>query len=130
MHSRTKRRIYLKLDNDPYAPRLPLKELVKRARKAGLTLVALAERRSPSGRGWHRWVLVSPAPRSCMEVVALQLLFGGDPYREAWLINRARAIDGGAVRGYWARPDNWNVFYVPAGVAGRQATATRRTHGG
>ncbi len=66
-----------------------------------------------------------------MEVVALQLLFGGDPYREAWLINRARRIDAGEITGYWAKDDNWNVLYVPAGVAGRQATGVRRrTHGG
>lgn len=131
MRSTMKRNVFLKLDHDPYAPRLPLKELVKRARKANLTLRALAERRSPSGKGWHRWLLVSPAPRSRAEVVALQLLFGGDPYREAWLLNRARAIDAGRVRGYWAQHDNWNVLYVPATVAGRQAAgANRRTSGG
>lgn len=101
----------IKLDHDPHARRLSLRELVKRAKRAHRTIVALGERRSPSGRGWHRWLVVSPAPRSPLELVALQLLFGSDPYREAYLVNRARRIEDGLVPREWCDPDMWNVFY-------------------
>lgn len=67
-----------------------------------------------------------------METVALQLLFGSDPYREAYLINRARRIDAGEVKGFWANSDTWNVLYLPPViVTGRQrGGAKRRTRGG
>jgi hypothetical protein len=53
-----------------------------------------------------------------VEVVALQLLFGSDPLREAYCLNRAVQIDRGAVRGYWAR--NFNVLYRrPSWAKGR-----------
>lgn len=45
-------------------------------------------------------------------MVALQLLFGSDPLREAYCLNRARRIDHGDVTGYWAKDDNWDVLYV------------------
>lgn len=99
----------LKLDHDPRCPRLTLLEIVKRLRRANRKLVAMGERRSPSGRGWHRWVLVEPAPRSAVETVALQLLLGSDPYREAYLINRAVRVDGGGVAAYFRQ--NFNVLY-------------------
>jgi hypothetical protein len=116
MRSKTKLIVTLKLDHDPHARRLSLRELVKRAERANVTLIALGERRSPSGRGWHRWLVVSPAPASACEMVALQLLFGSDPYREAYLINRARAIDAKKVRGYWSQLDNFNVLYTAVRV--------------
>lgn len=103
------RRTFIKLDHDPYAPRLSLRELVKRATKANRKIVALGERRSPGGRGWHRWLVVRPAPRTAVETVALQLLFGSDPYREAYCLNRAVAVDGKRVSEYWRR--NYNVLY-------------------
>lgn len=103
------RRVYIKLDHDPYAPRLSLRELQKRARRANVRLVAMGERRSPSGRGWHRWLVVRPQPRTAAGVVALQLLFGSDPYREAYNYNRAVQVDGGKVSAYWRR--NFNVLY-------------------
>lgn len=99
----------LKLDHDPYSPRLSLLELVKRARRANIKIVAVAERRSPSGRGWHRWVIVRPAPRTAVAVVALQLLFGSDPYREAYCYNRAVRVDRKQVSRYFR--DNFNVLY-------------------
>lgn len=111
--------IVLKLDHDPHARRLSLRELVKRAKRAHRTIVALGERRSPGGRGWHRWLVVRPAPRSPLEVVALQLLFGSDPYREAYLINRARRIEDGLVPREWCEPDMWNVFYKRPDGAGK-----------
>lgn len=103
----------VKLDHDRHAPRLSLREIVKRAKRANLRLVALGERRSPSGRGWHRWLIVSPAPRTAAQVVALQLLFGSDPYREAYLYNRARRIDAGKVKGYWKQQDHWDYLFTP-----------------
>lgn len=99
----------LKLDHDAHAPRLSLAELVKRARRARLTLVALGERRSPGGRGWHRWLIVRPAPRTAMAVVALQLLFGSDPLREAYVFNRAVLVDRGVTSKYFRH--NFNVLY-------------------
>lgn len=101
----------LKLDHDPHAPRLSLRELVKRAKRAHRTIIALGERRSPSGRGWHRWLVVRPAPRTPHEIVALQLLFGSDPYREAYVLNRATQIARGRVPKQWQRADMWNVLY-------------------
>lgn len=99
----------LKLDHDPHAPRLSLVELVKRARRANVRLVAMGERRSPSGKGWHRWLIVRPAPRTAVAVVALQLLFGSDPYREAYIYNRAVRVDRKQVSRYFR--DNFNVLY-------------------
>lgn len=115
MHSRTKLSVsvrVLKLDHDPHARRLSLRELVKRAKRANRTLVAMGERRSPSGRGWHRWLIVRPAPRTAVETVALQLLFGSDPYREAYCLNRAVRVDRKQVSAYWRR--NFNVLYCRA----------------
>ncbi len=99
----------LKLDHDPHCPRLSLLEMVKRARRANLRLVALGERRSPSGRGWHRWVIVRPAPRTAVAVVSLQLLFGSDPLREAYCYNRAVRVDAKQVSRYFR--DNFDVLY-------------------
>ncbi len=106
--------IALKLDHDPHAPRLSLRELMKRAKRANRRIVALAERRSPSGRGWHRWLIVWPGPRTAVETVALQLLFGSDPYREAYCLQRATQVDQKRVPAYWRRSGSWNVLYVAA----------------
>jgi len=100
----------LRLDLD--GQRLPLVELVRRLARAQRTLVALGERRSPSGRGWHQWLVVRPAPRSALEIVALQLLLGSDPLREAYNLNRSLAVDGGHVSRYWRTRDRWNVLYL------------------
>jgi len=99
----------LKLDHDQHAPRLSLAEMVRRASRANVRLVAMGERRSPSGRGWHRWVIVRPAPRTAVAVVALQLLFGSDPLREAYCYNRAVRVDRKQVSRYFR--DNFNVLY-------------------
>lgn len=99
----------LKLDHDPHCRRLSLVELVRRARRANIKIVAMGERRSPSGRGWHRWLVVRPAPRTAVAVVALQLLFGSDPYREAYIYNRAVRVDQKQVPEYFRR--NFNVLY-------------------
>jgi len=44
-----------------------------------------------------------------VETVALQLLCGSDPHREAYNLNRARQVDAGTVSPYWRA--RWNVFY-------------------
>jgi hypothetical protein len=100
----------LRLDVDTRRP-LRQAELVDRLRRACRRLVWLSYRRSPSGRGWHLEAAVSPAPRTAVELVALQLLCGSDPHREAYNVNRARAVDSGAVSRYWSKPSRWNVFY-------------------
>lgn len=84
-------------------------ELENRLQKAHRLLMWLVERRSPSGRGWHRWIGVWPRPSSAVETVALQLLCGSDPHREAYNLNRARQVDAGEVSAYWKV--RWNVFY-------------------
>lgn len=88
---------------------LPLDELVERLRAANRQLVALAQWRSPSGKGWHMVAVVSPRPRSAVETVALQLLLGSDPRREGYNLNRALAVDAGLVSPFWRR--RWNVLY-------------------
>jgi hypothetical protein len=66
-------------------------------------------RRSPGGRGWHINIQVKPRPEHPMEVVALQLLLGGDPNREAMQLQRARRFWSVP---YWMR-ETWNVLYLP-----------------
>ena len=109
----------LKLDVDNGRP-LPLGVVMARLRRAGRRVLRLAEERSPGGHGWHVWVWVSPPPRTAVEVVALQLLLGSDPLREAYYIARARAVDAGQVARYWRVFKRWNVFYREgAGNPGR-----------
>ena len=98
----------LKIDIDSGKP-LPIMTMIQRAARAGFVIHALAQWRSPSGRGWHLLVELEPEPTTAMETVALQLLFGSDPNREAYNLNRARQVDAGAVDPYWAK--RWNVLY-------------------
>jgi hypothetical protein len=99
----------LLIDVDQGMRRLPLEELVERLSRANRQLVAMAEWRSPSGKGWHQIILVEPPPRTASETVALQLLLGSDPYREAFNSWRARVVDAGKAGPYWRR--RWNVLY-------------------
>lgn len=99
----------LKIDVDGGRP-LRLAVLVQRLARARRSMLRMAQRRSPSGKGWHLWVWVRPAPRSAQEVVALQLLCGSDPEREAYNLNRASLVDRGRVPRYWWR--RWNVLYA------------------
>lgn len=98
----------LKVDVDDGRP-LRVAELVRRLARGGRKLVALGQRRSPGGHGWHLWIRVRPAPRTATETVALQLLCGSDPARESYNMNRARRVDQGKVSAYWRR--RWNVLY-------------------
>jgi len=103
----------LKVDVDHARP-LTVAVMVGRLARANRRLVALGQSRSPSGKGWHLWVRVAPQPKSAVEVVALQLLLGSDPHREAYNLNRARRVDAGEIRGRFAK--TWNVFYREAAV--------------
>lgn len=50
-----------------------------------------------------------PKDLTPMEVVALQLLLGSDPMREAYNFQRARIL--GDVPGFWREMHRWNVDY-------------------
>jgi hypothetical protein len=100
---------WLKVDLDrkrkaPSAYRM--RRLLKRA---GYRVLKVRLDRSPSGRGWHWQIQVSPCPRSCMEVVALQAVLGSDPGRESVNIQRAARVDHDEVTAFWRR--RWNVLY-------------------
>lgn len=81
--------------------------LTKKADRAGVRIVLLSQVRSPSGRGWHMTLRVDPRPRTAMEVVALQAVFGGDLWREAVQVQRARVMR----RAPAFMRDAWNVLY-------------------
>lgn len=83
--------------------------VLQRARIAQLEVVGITDLRSPSGRGWHRYIAVRPAPTSALEVVALQLLFGSDPVREAFNFVRAKLVDRKQVSAFFAK--RWDTFY-------------------
>lgn len=104
----------LRVDVDAPRP-VPLVELIDRLRRASRRLVWLSQVRSPGGKGWHLEACVTPRPRSAMEVVALQLLLGSDPHREAYNVNRARHVDAGHVPPFWRSPAAWNVLYQTSG---------------
>lgn len=103
----------LKIDVDTPDGRLSWPELVARAGRANVTITRVEDTRSPSGRGWHRRLWVHPAPTTAVEVVALQLLFGSDAYREAYCLNRARQVDAGTVPPSFRALNHWNVLYGP-----------------
>lgn len=84
-------------------------ECARRLRRAGYRWTALSIRRSPSGKGWHVALYILPRPTCPFEVVALQLLLGGDANREAMQMHRAQNFRK-APR--WMR-DAWNVLYKP-----------------
>lgn len=104
----TAKQALVKLDVDHR--RAPdLWRLTRMADRAGYRIVWLSQARSPSGRGWHLVLSLSPRPRSAMEVVALQAVLGGDLWREAMQLQRARMF-GRAPR---FMRDAWNVLYQP-----------------
>lgn len=80
--------------------------------RAGFRVRTYVKRRSPSGKGWHVIVTVTPRPRSALEVVALQLLLASDRMREACNVRRARVLDQ---MPKWARK-HWNVLYEKPGT--------------
>jgi hypothetical protein len=97
----------VKLDLD--RKRVPWSRILRRLSRAGYTFVRSRQRQSRSG-GWHVWIWVRPLPRTPMEVIALQVILGSDPEREAMNLVRARKL--------WRTPAFartwWNVLYRPA----------------
>lgn len=79
----------VKVDVDKGCDPLPKRVIRRRLERAGFRLVWLRRRKSPSGKGWHLVVRVAPRPRSPEAVIALQLLLGSDPSREACNLSRA-----------------------------------------
>lgn len=122
-YSATSRELRIDLDGR----RLPLRVMIERLARAHRRIIALGERRSPSGRGWHQWIYVRPAPRSACEIVALQLLLGSDPLREAYNLVRALAVDAGRVSKYWRHRDRWNVLYLWSRRWALQSSRVART---
>jgi hypothetical protein len=111
----------LKVDVD-HQRKLSFNALADRLKKCNRRLAWVVERRSPSGRGWHRWIGVWPRPQTAVETVALQLLCGSDPHREAYLLNRALKVDSREVSHFWSA--RWNTFYK------NSAEEIRRQNGG
>jgi len=99
----------VRVDVDAGRKPLTAKQICWRLRRGGYRLRWLSQRRSPSGTGWHLELQVTPAPRSCFEAVALQSVLGSDLAHEACNLNRARMVETGQVRGWWAK--RWNVLY-------------------
>lgn len=116
----------VKVDVD-HRRKLSRRELDRRAVCALVRIVAVDDRRSPSGRGWHRRITVEPAPKTAMETVALQLLFGSDVVREAFNIQRARLVDAQQVSPFFAQ--RWNRFYATSNgkVLGRASARSGRS---
>jgi hypothetical protein len=103
----TRKQAAVKVDiDDGDAP--TIRTVTRLLRRAGYKPVALCVTRSPGGYGWHVVVHVSPRPKSPYEVIALQLILGGDRNREAMQMHRARSFF--KVPG-WMR-DMWNVLYL------------------
>lgn len=88
MLSRTEATVRLDIDAGHERPRLV--DLVGLCKRAGYAIVALSERRSPGGKGWHLTMELDPRPRTMVEVVALQAICGSDPWREAVTLYRSR----------------------------------------
>jgi hypothetical protein len=103
----------LKLDIDR-ARRTPRWKLDRLAAIVHLEIVHVVDERSPGGKGWHSWVTVRSLDEKAgwrpTEIVALQLLFGSDPWREAYTLHRARLVEAKAVAPYWRT--RFNVFYA------------------
>jgi hypothetical protein len=89
MKKLTDREALLKVDWDADSEKLTRGLMEWRLRRAGFRIVRLIERKSPSGKGTHLVARVAPRPESFEIVVALQLLLGSDPMREACNLRRA-----------------------------------------
>ena len=99
----------LKLDIDKGVAFPTNRRIDRRLAAAGYRRESVTRKRSPSGTGWHLFITVSPAPKSCVEVVALQSILGSDLAREAHNLLRAKACDYGKVSDYWR--ERFNVLY-------------------
>lgn len=97
----------LKLDYDRHADVPRLTRVCGLLRRAGYRPVWWHETISPSGRGRHVTIRLSPCPSCPMEVVALQAVLGSDPFREACNTMRVRALP--RISRFWRQ--RWNVLY-------------------
>ncbi len=105
----SERQRLVKLDIDKGLA-FPTNRLIdRRLASAGYRRESITRKRSPGGAGWHLLITVTPAPKCCVEVVALQSILGSDPAREAHNLLRAKACDHGDVSEYWR--DRFNVLY-------------------
>lgn len=109
----------LKIDVDRGSP-MSLALTVIRLDRAGYRCRWMSQERSPSGKGWHVLASVSPLP-TAGEAVALQLLLGSDPGREAANLQRVYHVIRGTLPAYWEA--RWNVLYKEGG---RQRWAKKR----
>jgi hypothetical protein len=95
----------IKLDYDRKT--VPWKKIAAVLRRAGYRMIVFEWRQTKNG--WHVWLTLDPAPRTAMEVIALQAMLGSDPMREACNLRRARKL--------WRTPafarSWWNVLYRP-----------------
>lgn len=98
----------LKIDYDHKRDILTTGDIVNRLARAGYRPVRLERRLSPSGRGQHVLVDVTPAPRSKYAIVALQAILGSDPFREACNVQRLRGLKDAPP--FWRA--RWNVLYT------------------
>lgn len=105
----TREQAAVKLDIDGEDDWPHIGEITRLVMRAGYRLVAVGNAPSPSGRGYHIIIHVTPRPRCVFEVVALELLLGGDKNREAMQLFRAR---GFTQMPRFAR-DAWNILYEP-----------------
>lgn len=80
----------LRLDIDAGKKRPTLVGICGLCKRAGYAVIAVSERRSPGGKGWHLTVDLEPRPRTMVEVVALQAILGSDAWREAVTLYRCR----------------------------------------
>lgn len=111
----------LKLDIDR-SRRMPAWQLERLAAIVHLEIVDVKDERSPGGKGWHSWITVrslDDARWRPTEIVALQLLFGSDVWREAYTLHRARLVEARQVAPYWRT--RWNVFYATSHAKRRSA---------
>jgi len=108
----TDREALIKVDWDADSEKLTRGLMDWRLRRAGFRIVRLITRASPSGTGTHLVARVAPRPESFEVVVALQLLLGSDPMREACNLRRAVRVK---TMPKWTRK-HVNVLYMKPGV--------------
>lgn len=99
----------LRLDIDKGRKPLTIGRVCWLLRRAGYGVKWLEQRRSPSLTGWHIQIQTVPDIKSAVECTALQVVCGSDVAREACNLTRARRVDRGEVKPYWA--ERWNVLY-------------------
>lgn len=98
---------HLRIDWDAESDRLPIARVRALIERAGHDVKRWERRKSPSTKGWHLRIELRKKP-AAMEVVALQLLLGSDPLREASNIRRAKGLRRAPL--FWRH--RWNVLYT------------------